>query len=328
MLIRTALQWGSPAGPSARLTVLIFHRVLPRPDPLFAGEMHAEPFDRICGWLRRWFHVLPVEDAVLRLKEGRLPARALSITFDDGYADNAEVAMPILQRHGLCATFFVATGYLDGGRMWNDTIASAVRDTRLEGLPVGDLGLAGFAGSETLSLRGWPARAAAVGRLLGATKYLEDGERGRIVEALADRLGTTDLPTDLMLRSEQVRALRNGGMRVGAHTVSHPILGQLPRDRALQEVRHSREKLEALLDAPVTVFAYPNGKPHQDYSAESVAVVREAGFRVAVSTEWGSAGRDVDPLQVPRFSPWDRTRVPYGLRLVGNLRRQAHGVGP
>ncbi len=325
MLIRTALQLRSPAGAAARLTVLIFHRVLPQQDPLFPGEMHAEPFDHICGWLRRWFNVLPVEDAVLRLREGSLPPRALSITFDDGYADNAQVAMPILQRHGLTATFFVATGYLDGGRMWNDTIASAVRTTDLDTLSVSDLGLVGL---ESLDLKGWSARSAAVGRLLGATKYLEDARRSEVVAALAQRLGAMNLPTDLMLRSDQVRALRDGGMRVGAHTVSHPILGQLDRQRALAEVRQSRSTLESVLDAPVTVFAYPNGKPHQDYSPESVEVVREAGFNVAVSTEWGSAGRDVDPLQVPRFSPWDRTRLRYGWRLVGNLGRQASGVGP
>lgn len=325
MLMRSALRGLSPGGKGARLTVLIFHRVLPAPDPMFPGEMHAERFDAICSWLRRWFVVLPVQDAVRRLREGNLPARALSITFDDGYADNAEVAMPILQRHGLCATFFVSTGYLDGGRMWNDTIAESVRGSRHKRVDLGDLGVPGI---EMLDLADWDARRAATGRLLGATKYLGESTRAGLVDAISQRLDAPDLPTDLMMRSDQLRALRDGGMRVGAHTVSHPILGQLPRDRALLEVRESRVTLEGILDDSVTVFAYPNGKPHQDYSADSVAVVREAGFDVAVSTEWGSADTQVDPLQVPRFSPWDHARWRYGLRLLGNLRKGSLGVGP
>jgi peptidoglycan/xylan/chitin deacetylase (PgdA/CDA1 family) len=291
---------------------------------MFPDEMHAERFDAICDWLRRWFVVLPVQDAVRRLRDGTLPARALSITFDDGYADNAEVAMPILQCHGLTATFFVSTGHLDGGRMWNDTIACSVRGTRHEWVDFSDLGLPGV---ERMDLSGWDARRNAVVRLLGATKYLGEATRASLVETIAQRLDAQQLPTDLMMRSEQVQALRDGGMRVGAHTVSHPILGQLPRDLALLELKESRSTLEALLGEPVTVFAYPNGKPHQDYTAESVGLVREAGFDVAVSTEWGSADASVDPLQVPRFSPWDRTQWRYGLRLMGNLRRGSVGVG-
>jgi peptidoglycan/xylan/chitin deacetylase (PgdA/CDA1 family) len=84
----------SPGGPRARLSVLIFHRVLPRPDPLFPGEPDAARFDWQLRLLKRWFDILPLPDAVHALREGRLPARALAITFDDGYADNCTVALP------------------------------------------------------------------------------------------------------------------------------------------------------------------------------------------------------------------------------------------
>ena len=120
----------SPGGGRGRLSTLIFHRVLPEPDPIFPDEMHAAQFDAVCGWVARWFNVLPLEEAVQRLAARSLPPRTLCITFDDGYADNHDVAMPILRRHGLCATLFVATGYLNGGTMWNDTIAESVRHAK------------------------------------------------------------------------------------------------------------------------------------------------------------------------------------------------------
>lgn len=109
------------------MSIAIFHRVLEAPDPLFAEEMHRARFDEVCAWLSAWFNVLPLDEAVKRLKQGALPDRALAITFDDGYADNHDIALPVLKAHGLCATFFVATDFLDGGRMWNDTVIESVR---------------------------------------------------------------------------------------------------------------------------------------------------------------------------------------------------------
>ena len=133
--------WLSPAGAKARLSILIFHRVLPQPDPLFPQEMHARQFDAVCGWLANWFKVLPLDRAVDHLQAGTLPARAACITFDDGYADNHHIALPILQAHGLSATFFIATGFLDGGRMWNDTIIETARRSPLPLLDLDSLGL-------------------------------------------------------------------------------------------------------------------------------------------------------------------------------------------
>ena len=102
-----------------RLSVLAYHRVLPAHDPLFPGEPSAAEFEQRMRWVQANFDVLALGEAVRALREHRLPRRALSITFDDGYADNYTVALPILRRLGLPATFFVATGFLDGGCMFN-----------------------------------------------------------------------------------------------------------------------------------------------------------------------------------------------------------------
>jgi peptidoglycan/xylan/chitin deacetylase (PgdA/CDA1 family) len=105
----------SPTGRRSRLPILMFHRVRKSVDPLMPDEIDAAQFDRICSWLATWFNVIALDDAVNRLEGGSLPERSLAITFDDGYADNHDVALPILTRHRLPATFFIATGFLDGG---------------------------------------------------------------------------------------------------------------------------------------------------------------------------------------------------------------------
>lgn len=313
-MIKTLLSTAAGSGPGARLSILIFHRVLPHADPLFPQEVHAATFDAICGWLRGWCNVLPLDEAAQRLAEGSLPARALALSFDDGYADNHTVAAPILQRHRLPCSFFVSTGYLDGGRMWNDTVIEALRLTRLAVLDLRGL-------HPQLALLAVPdvaARRRAIDSIIRVAKYLPVEERQALVDAVAARAEVVP-PVDLMMSSAQVQGLRAMGMQIGAHTVTHPILARLPRARARDEIETSKRDLERLLGGTVTLFAYPNGKPEEDYSPESVELVREAGFSAAVSTAWGVSTRQTDIHQLRRFTPWDRSRLRFGLRLWRNM---------
>lgn len=308
----------SPAGEGGRLSTLIFHRVLAEPDALFPDEVDRERFDRLCRWVKHWFNVLPLDEAAGRLAARTLPPRAMAITFDDGYEDNASVALPVLRRHGLPATFFIATGFLDGGRMWNDTIVESIRRTTKAALDLRELS-GGALGS--FELGSTAARRRAVDAILPHAKYLPPAQRQDFADRLARQAGA-DLPSDLMMSSAQVRLLADAGMQIGAHTVSHPILARLGDDEAREEIGRSKSFLEQLLDRPVTLFAYPNGKPGTDYRAASVAAARQAGFAAAVSTAWGAADAGSDPFQLPRFTPWDRSRLRFGGRLLGNLRRR------
>ena len=312
-----ALTLHSPAGARARLATLIFHRVMPAPDPLCPDEMHALRFDALCSWLARTFNVLPLDQAVRALCQGGLPARALAISFDDGYADNHDTALPILQRHGLSATFFVTTGYLDGGRMFNDTVIEAVR--RAPGLQL-DLRAPETGALGLLPLDGWPARRAAVARILGGIKYLPPAQRPQVAQAIANTAGN-GLPDDLMMSSAQVRALHDAGMTIGGHTVSHPILATLDDAAQFEEVVQGKRRLELVTGAPVTLFAYPNGKPGTDYDARSVAAVKCAGFEAAVSTAWGAAHRSTDLFQIPRFTPWSESPPRFAAHMLRNYWR-------
>lgn len=315
-MLRLPLSMMSPAGVGGRLSILIFHRVLPQHDPLNPDEPDAAGFEARMRWMRDWFNVLPLAEAAERLRSGSLPARALAITFDDGYADNVEVAAPILQRLGLTATFFITTGYLDGGCMWNDRVIEALRGCPHDALDLAAIGLGRHALADTTQRR------AAVVAVLGAIKRLEPARRQAAVEAIVAACGGAPSPA-LMMAAAQVRQLRTLGMDVGGHTVTHPILTRLPAAAAREEIAQGRARLEQILAEPVTLFAYPNGVPGQDYAVEHVRMARECGFKAAVSTAWGAASAASDPHQLPRFTPWDRRRTRFGLRLLANLRRRA-----
>jgi peptidoglycan/xylan/chitin deacetylase (PgdA/CDA1 family) len=312
-MLKTLFGGLSRAGTSARLSVLIFHRVLLEIDPLFPDEIDASRFDLICGWLKSWFNVLPLDKAVAHLNAGTLPGRAACITFDDGYADNFQVALPILQRHGLTATFFISTGFLDGGRMWNDTIIESVRALAGATLDGTSAGLGRY------SLDSVAQSQQVIGEIISKVKYLEIAERVKITETLA-RAASADLPKNLMMTSTEVKRLFQAGMQIGAHTVSHPILARLSGEEAKREIQNSKVFLEELLGERVGLFAYPNGKPGEDYSPQTVDTVRKLDFDAAVSTTWGVTSSGDDLLQIRRFTPWDKSKGKFGLRLLANLR--------
>jgi peptidoglycan/xylan/chitin deacetylase (PgdA/CDA1 family) len=311
--LRALLGGLSPAGLQGRLSVLAYHRVLAQPDPLLSRVMDVAAFRERMQWLREYFTVLPLDEAVSALARGTLPARAAAITFDDGYADNATVALPALCELGLTATFFVSSGYLDGGRMWNDTLIEVVRSARG---PVLDASAAGLGRHELPDLA---ARRRAIGALVMAVKYLPPAERRERVETLRIAAGVP-ASDDVMMTSAQVRALAAAGMGIGAHTLSHPILARIPLEEARREIEQGRERLEAITGRKVSLIAYPNGVPDRDYRREHVGLVRGLGFAAAFSTARGAAGRGDSPFELPRFTPWDRTRLRFCVRMAMNLR--------
>jgi peptidoglycan/xylan/chitin deacetylase (PgdA/CDA1 family) len=258
------------------------------------------------------FNVLPLREAAQRLREGSLPARAACVTFDDGYADNYTIALPILRETGVPATFFIATAYLDGGRMFNDVlieIAKAVPDGPC------DLSAIGQGAHPVVSLQD---RRALMTRLIARFKYQPPAQRLPAAERLAADFGIC-LPTDLMLSSAQLRAVHAAGMEIGGHTDTHPILARQNPADARREIRVGKEKLETLLGTPVRVFAYPNGRPVKDYTDAHVAMAADCGFEAAVSTRPAAADRHSGVHELPRFTPWDKTPARFGLRLLRSL---------
>lgn len=309
MLIKMLLSTVSPAGQQGKLAIFIFHRVFPVPDALMPDEPDIKRFDEIMGWLAHWFNVLPLDEAIARLKNGDLPQRAAAITFDDGYADNLTCAVPILKKHGLSATFFIATGYLDGGRMWNDTLIESLRLTILLELDASHFGFG------RLPIASIENKRSAIDKLILAIKHLPAAARQEAVDYVREVCGSP-LPDNLMLTAPQLCELRAAGMGIGAHTISHPILATLDEPVARQEIAESRDRLEALLGERIGLFAYPNGKLGADYTARHAAIVKSLGFDAAVATNWGICSQGSDPYQLPRFTPWDKSRSRFGLRML------------
>jgi peptidoglycan/xylan/chitin deacetylase (PgdA/CDA1 family) len=200
--------------------------------------------------------------------------------------------------------------------MFNDTVIEAVRHSSRDALDLGDFDLGRLPIGTALQRR------AAIEALIPKVKYLPLAEREDALRRLERACGQPALPTTLMMRSPQVRQLHAAGMEIGGHTVRHPILAEMPDDQARREIVQGRDALAMLVDAPIEVFAYPNGQPDRDYDQRHVQMVRELGFRGAVSTARGVATTAADRFQLPRHTPWGRSLATWSWRLLGGLRQR------
>jgi peptidoglycan/xylan/chitin deacetylase (PgdA/CDA1 family) len=227
-----------------RAVVLVYHRVAETQDDPYGQAVRPETFARHLEILAREHPIVPLRDLVeRRYKDG-----TVAITFDDGYADNLHEALPIAAKVPI-TVFVTVDPVLGGGRFWWDEIAGIEP---------------GLRGKLHARLKGLPGRERR-GRL-ATLDWKEDSDRGRPL--------TLDELRDLASRP---------GVEIGAHTFSHPSLALLPAVEQERELAGARARLEELLGRPVTLLAYPFGKPG-DVSEETEALARRAGYRAAFTT--------------------------------------------
>ncbi len=231
------LQWlctlTSGLGKQKKLFILIYHQVLEEPDFMRPGEVDKDAFNWQMALFSKYFNVLPLHEALEKMANDTLPPRAVCITFDDGYANNYTNALPVLSANQLSATFFIASGYLDGGRMWNDSVIESIRILESTDLDLAAIGL----GNYDISTPGKKADAALA--VLQSLKHLLPEIRAQYTGYIASMV--KKLPDDLMLTSDQLVKLHASGMEIGGHTVSHPILATLSPDAVRQEVTENKK---------------------------------------------------------------------------------------
>jgi peptidoglycan/xylan/chitin deacetylase (PgdA/CDA1 family) len=308
--------------------ILLYHRIADAPADPHQLCVTPRHFQEHLEVLRRHSTPIPLPRLVKALRDRRRPPSGVVVTFDDGYADNLLNARPLLERHGVPATVFVAAGYLGSRReFWWDEVERLVLQpgTLPETLRLQanghafafELGPAArYTPEEHERYRGWncrrPEHPGPRHPLFFALNDflfpLSDAQRRQALDQLREKAGAEAVlrPAQRTLTPAQVHDLvRDGLVDVGAHTLTHPVLALRPRAEQAAEINGSKSQLEALLGRPVAGFAYPHGRPVAHYTEETVQLVKEAGFETACSTVSARLGRGADPLQLPRFIVFD-----------------------
>lgn len=292
-----------------RLCVVNYHRILPVPDPLLDSEPTVDTFRWQMELLAKCFNVLPLHDAIQMLANERMPARAVAITFDDGYRSTHDLALPILREYNLPATVFVTTGHMESGSMWNDIILEATRR-----LPDGELALHDI-GHGSYPLHTMSDRQHTALALTERSKYLPPSERTRLHRKLEMLVGGP-LDQQLMLTREMVHSLDRHGIEIGGHTISHPILARIEDAKAVAEIVGNKQELESIIGRPLRLFAYPNGKRDVDFNTSHTTMVRDAGYVAAFTTAIGAVTSSSNRFEMPRSRPWDGNPAMFAARLL------------
>lgn len=292
------------------ILVLGYHRVGLATGANPAGVWDASPdlFEGQLQFLDQEFDVVAPGDleAVVRARRGRY----VLLTFDDGYRDTFDYAFPILKRHGLPATFFLTTGFIDDGRIaWWDEISWMVEASPRSELRVPDW----F--DDALSLVG-DERTRTATTLINLHKRLSREHADAFVDAVADATATgrhPDQSRDHWMTWDQVRELRSAGMYIGGHSVSHPLLARLPRDEQEREIVGCKLRLETELGERMRYFSYPYGGINS-FNDDTRQLLAAHGVELAFSFYGG----------YQRFDDWDAYDVRRrGLGLTMSPRRFA-----
>jgi peptidoglycan/xylan/chitin deacetylase (PgdA/CDA1 family) len=282
--------------------ILMYHSVVGDPqltDHILGISRARASFERHMQTLARNFSPVTIDDIVQFAKSGRdLPPRAVAVTFDDGFADNYDVALPILNRYGVPATFYVMVAAVANGVLpWYCSIRSAFYNTqKSECLIPGCVG--------TFRLTSPEERNQAMTAAWEQGARMTGNRQDEFVRRMEHELEVDPVKCQhgLMMNWNQVRALRKAGHSVGAHTLSHPNLAHVSETEARSEIVESKKRLETEIGEPVEHFSYPHPALNPQWSARTLAITREAGFKSAVLTTHGPVRAGDEPLALKRIN--------------------------
>ncbi|MBK5298378.1 MAG: polysaccharide deacetylase family protein [Vicinamibacteria bacterium] len=302
------------AGRHSRGLVLLYHRVGGAgPDP-HRVNLDLTAFERQMAWLASDCAVLPLDELVEGANRRTLPNRAVALTFDDGYLDTLTNATPILLRHMLPATCFVATEGLDGSHVfWWDRLAVLLLgdgsrpDSLTLDLPDGPRRLATTTPGERLFAHGLVYHA-----IVALPAAARDGV---LAQVAAWAPGAAVDQKSRRMSAGELRALAGQGISIGAHTVHHPQLPRQAHATQVREMADSRVTLERIAGIPVTHLAYPFGA----FDDTTVAAAVEAGLTHAFTCEPRALAAADPPLRLPRLDPQEPLLERFAARVVLSL---------
>jgi len=314
-----------------RLTILCYHRVMPtdRKALYFCNDLVVTPesFRQHCRILLQHYDVLPLSEAMDSLRHKSTNVWPIAVmTFDDGYCDNYEYALPILNEFGLRATFFVIAGLVDTtASSWYDRLARSIDGLKQQGrikaiLQQPDITeLLGSCMHQLAEVDGIRHK------LVTAAKSLSIEKRQVLLQQLGAASGYRQNhdSDDRIMTWRQLSELTAGGHEIGSHSLTHEILPQLDDTSLESEITGSRKLLEERLNRRVRVFCYPNGGADD----RVIQAVDQGGYDYAVTTTPGCNEPTQNVLRLKRwFMHEDRLRRPMGATSATLLRMQICGL--
>ena len=283
----------------AKILCLLYHRVHPVRDNIYNLTVSPEEFEKHMDYLKSRYAILRFEDDWTKCDRD-----AVIITFDDGYADNCEYALPVLERQQIPATIFVSTGNLDTqNEFWWDELGRLLTQGR--NYP-GSFELQDPLYHYTWDTETENERVELVRTLRWLLRMEPDSDRFKNWTVQLQEWGnlqeTAGRKEHLSLNKEQLHRLDDSEyITIGAHTVNHLSLGALSKEAQEKEIGKSIRYLQEELGHSITTFSYPFGSG-MDYNADTLEICRKYGIAKAATTRARLWTAEDDPYLIPRLT--------------------------
>lgn len=237
------------------VNVLLYHRVIDLSEDIWNISVSRKHFEEQMHWLYTNFPIISFEEDFEKVSKP-----SFVITFDDGYADNYDIALPVLQKYNIPATFFISSGLLDGGCFWWDELYDILY------------------GQDEVSIRQAHAE----------LRRMNSAQRKERIEQLRSQRGKHRIVTSCggMSSEQLIRMAEFENITIGAHTITHSSLSNLSREEQVDEIKGSVTKLESLLQKKIEFFSYPHG----DFNASTLKILKDLGIKKAATVAGGIAG--------------------------------------
>jgi len=298
----------------AGVTVLMYHRIVDD-NSAFEG-VRVDAFREQMRWIGQNCTVLRPEDLDSALSWSRRERPPVLVTFDDGYRDYYDNALPILRELNIPAIVFLPTSFMGSDELlWTDLVTWAVRASHAKVVVLPWISGDGFVLSEPT---GRNELVIAAKRFL---KVMPDVVRKERLDELLAALQMTGKKHDTgrqMMTWDEVRAATDITW-FGGHSHTHPILSQLDDKHLEDEIRNCRDAITRALGKPPRYFAYPNGR-EQDFDQRSRDLLRRYGFEKAFATIEGINRVDVDLYAIRRQAPYVDDVADLAWRIAGMSR--------
>lgn len=311
--VRIVISAFQPRQSPTILDVLCFHRVLAAPDPFRRDCPTSTQFRQLLTFYKKFSTILSLEDGLNAVLSERRPGLFTAVTFDDGYKDNIDVALPILSEAGIRPTIFIASRFLNGPMMFNDIVDESIRTTNLNEICIDDLL------DSPLSLKTIELRIIAAELLNRKIKYLPPVERDRYAEKIAVVSGF-NTRTALTLTESELQRADTQAFDLGGHSHNHLIATTVSEAAFKEDIGKNKLYLENLVQKSLHCFAYPNGTPGRDFLPVHEKIVRDIGYRYGFSAEKELILPRSNRFALPRFTPWGHNNVAALRQIIGALK--------
>jgi peptidoglycan/xylan/chitin deacetylase (PgdA/CDA1 family) len=275
-------------------------------------------FETHIAFLSTNYRIASLDDVVAWISgTGSLPQKAVAITFDDGYRDNYRYAYPILKKYRATATFYVVTDAMGNAQpLWTCELRDIVYRANQRYVTLSSLG------PQRIDLSDEAAKEQSIQTIGRIMRGADKKTRGEIIREMREKLvgEKNGFLHDVMMSWDELREMKKGGMCIGSHTMSHPLLPAISPEEAATEIAGSKAKLEEELDGPVGHFSYPNPGESAHVNEAVKTMVRQAGYSTARTSSKGSVSKDSDPFALRGISTDNRCSHPALLAWMLNAR--------